>query len=153
MDSFKNYASYFDHTLLRPTATEKEIALLCQEAVSHSFFSVCVNPCWLTVCKSILSSSSVKLCTVVGFPLGANETLTKLKETELALKQGAHEIDCVMNIGYLKSEKTQIVFEELQQLSTLCKGQALIKVIVESGILSQEELVSAIDIVNRSGVY
>jgi deoxyribose-phosphate aldolase len=151
MDSIKMYAAYFDHTLLRPTATEQEILRLCDEAITHSLFSVCVNPCWLATCKVALSASSVKLCTVVGFPLGANETLTKLRETELALEQGADEIDCVINLGYLKSGKSQLVARELQQLTSICKGRALVKVIVESGILSHDELVAAVDLVNKSG--
>jgi deoxyribose-phosphate aldolase len=151
MDSNKKYAAYFDHTLLRPTATEQEILRLCEEAITHSLFSVCVNPCWLSTCKVALSASSVKLCTVIGFPLGANETLSKLRETELALEQGANEIDCVINLGYLKSGKTQLITNELQQLTSLCKDHALVKVIVESGLLSQTELEIAIDLVNKSG--
>ncbi len=151
MDSNKKYAAYFDHTLLRPTATEQEILQLCQDAINHSLFSVCVNPCWLTTCKATLTASAVKLCTVVGFPLGANETLTKLKETELALQYGADEIDCVINIGFLKSGKTQLIASELKQLTSICKNHALLKVIVESGILSQDELAVAIDLVNQSG--
>jgi deoxyribose-phosphate aldolase len=150
MDSIKMYAAYFDHTLLRPTATEQEILQLCREAITHSLFSVCVNPCWLTTCKTTLAASSVKLCTVVGFPLGANETLTKLKETELALQRGAHEIDCVMNIGFLKSGKAQLIADELKQITALCRSHALVKVIVESGILTHDELVLAIDLVNQS---
>jgi deoxyribose-phosphate aldolase len=150
MDPSQKFAAYFDHTLLRPTATEQEIVQLCKEATAHSFFSVCVNPCWLAICKSLLSNSSVKLCTVVGFPLGANDTLTKLKETEEALSNGAQEIDCVINLGFLKSGKTKLVQQELQEIHSLCAGTALVKVIVESGILSHEELLSAITLVNNS---
>ena len=151
MDSNKKYAAYFDHTLLRPTATQQEILQLCEDAITHSLFSVCVNPCWLTACKAALSASSVKLCTVIGFPLGANETLTKLRETELALQNGADEIDCVINLGFLKSGKTQLMANELKQLTAICRGHALVKVIVESGSLSHDELVVAIDLVNKSG--
>lgn len=152
MDLTQNFAAYFDHTLLRASATEAEIVRLCDEALQHSFFSVCVNPCWLSVCKAALSSSSVKLCTVVGFPLGANDTLAKLRETEIALKAGAHEIDAVINLGFLKSGKIKELSDELLQLAQLCKGAALVKVIVESGMLSREELSTAIDIVNQSSV-
>jgi deoxyribose-phosphate aldolase len=150
MDSTKMFAASFDHTLLRPTATENEIVQLCEEAVEHSFFSVCVNPCWLDVCKATLATSSVKLCTVVGFPLGANDSFTKLKETESALKHGANEIDCVLNIGFLKSGRAQLVANELTQLTSICRGHALVKVIVESGVLSHEELLQAISLVNES---
>ncbi len=146
------YAAFFDHTLLRATAIEQEIVQLCNEALTHSFFSVCINPCWINTCKPILSTSTVKICTVVGFPLGANETLAKLKETEFALKNGANEIDCVLNLGFLRSGKIETLSAELQQLSAICQGHAIVKVIVESGVLSQEELVTAIGVVNDSPV-
>jgi deoxyribose-phosphate aldolase len=145
------FASYFDHTLLRPTASVEEIETLCQEAIEHSFYSVCVNPCWLSLCQRILLKSSVQLCTVVGFPLGANDSVVKLKETELALLAGAQEIDCVLNIGFLKSNKFEAAGSELKSIVNLCKNSALVKVIVESGILSVEELKVAIQLVNESG--
>lgn len=145
------FSSYFDHTLLRPTAISEEFATLCQEAVEHSFYAVCINPCWLPFCKSILHKSSVKICTVVGFPLGANDTVVKLKETELALYAGAQEIDCVLNIGFLKSHKLDAVGSELKNIVKLCKDKALVKVIVESGVLTNNELKAAIELVNESG--
>lgn len=145
------FASYFDHTLLRPTARVDEIEALCQEAMDHSFYAVCVNPCWLSLCKNLLLPSSVKLCTVVGFPLGANDSVVKLKETELALLAGAQEIDCVLNIGFLKSQKFEAAGNELKSIVKLCQNRALVKVIVESGILSNEELKTAIQLVNESG--
>ncbi len=151
----KNHASHFskfiDHTLLRPTATASEIETLCKEAIEYSFYSVCVNPCWLSACNEHLSSSSVKLCTVVGFPLGTNESQLKLNETELALKRGAQEIDCVLNIGFLKSQMLSATSEEIKNIVSLCRSQALVKVIVESGVLSNEELKTAIHLVNESG--
>ncbi|MBY0384533.1 deoxyribose-phosphate aldolase [bacterium] len=151
MTAHKNFAQYFDHTLLRQTANAIEIETLCREAIEHSFFSVCVNPCWLSLCQQFLSRSSVKLCTVIGFPLGANSIKSKLDETANALGEGAQEIDCVMNIGYLKSQKTSFIAEELAGMTRLCKGTALVKVIVESGVLSETELHTAIQLVNDSG--
>lgn len=145
------FARYVDHTLLRPTATEAEIEKLCAEAIEHCFYAICVNPCWLSFCQKQLSSSRVQLCTVVGFPLGANHPKTKLRETELALKEGAQEIDCVLNIGFLKSKKISAALEDIKDIVQLCKSQALVKVIVESGILSESELKIAIDLVNESG--
>lgn len=146
-----NYSQYFDHTLLKQTATSYEIETLCREALEHSFFSVCVNPCWLSLCQQFLSRSEVKLCTVIGFPLGANSLKSKLDETANALGEGAQEIDCVMNIGYLKSQKISLIEEELKGIVDLCKKTALVKVIVESGVLNESELQKAIHLVNESG--
>ena len=151
MSLSKNFAQYFDHTLLKQTAASYEIETLCCEALTYSFFSVCVNPCWLSLCQQFLSHSSVKLCTVIGFPLGASSIKTKLDETANALGEGAQEIDCVMNIGYLKSQKYSLVAHELSEIIRLCKNSALVKVIVESGVLSDSELKIAIQLVNDSG--
>ena len=146
-----SWASYFDHTLLKQSATDVEIETLCAEAKNHSFFSVCVNPCWVSLCREHLAGTPVKVCTVVGFPLGANQTKIKLAETQQALIDGAGEIDCVLNVGFLKSKKTQLVLEELRQIVHICQNRALVKVIVESGILSRDELLTAIELVNESG--
>lgn len=151
MSKTQNFSQFFDHTLLKQTATSLEIENLCREALEHSFFSVCVNPCWLSLCQQFLSQSRVKLCTVIGFPLGANSAKSKIDETANALGDGAHEIDCVMNIGYLKSQKISQIKEELSEIVRLCKKTALVKVIVESGVLSESELKIAIQLVNESG--
>lgn len=147
----KNPASYIDHTLLRPTATANDVEQLCREALENSFFSVCVNPCWISLCVQKLISSSVKVCTVVGFPLGAQTTATKVFETQQALTLGASEIDIVMNVGMLRSFRDKDVADELRAVVDLCQNKALVKVIVESGVLSSEELARAIDIVNVTG--
>lgn len=147
----KNPASYIDHTLLRPTATANDVEQLCREALENSFFSVCVNPCWISLCVQKLISSSVKVCTVVGFPLGAQTTATKVFETQQALTLGASEIDIVMNVGMLRSFRDKDVVDELRAVVDLCQNKALVKVIVESGVLSSEELARAIDIVNVTG--
>lgn len=151
MSTPQSFARYFDHTLLKQTATSLEIETLCREALEHSFFSVCVNPCWLSFCQQFLSQSPVKLCTVIGFPLGATSLKSKLDETANALGEGAQEIDCVMNIGFLKSQKTSLIAEELSGIMQLCQKKALVKVIVESGVLSETELQTSIQLVNDSG--
>lgn len=144
-------ALYFDHTLLKQNATRSEVAKLCSEAKAHGFFSVCVNPFWISLCKNILDGTQVKVCTVVGFPLGANLVQSKIAETLHALEAGADEIDCVINVGALKSGLLATVKEELEGIVGACRGRALVKVIVESGVLSPEELQTAIELVNASG--
>ena len=94
-----NYNKLIDHTLLKPTATSEDIKLLCKEAIDFDFMSVCVNPCYVSLAKECLKGSDVKVCTVIGFPLGANETEIKIKEAELAILHGAQEIDMVINVG------------------------------------------------------
>lgn len=144
-------AAYFDHTLLKQTATRTEVAKLCGEAIEHGFFSVCVNPFWVPLCRRTLANSKVQTCTVVGFPLGANLTKTKIEETSHAIADGAQEIDCVINVGALKSGNLTAVADELEGITSICRGHALVKVIVESGVLNPEELISVIQLVNDSG--
>ena len=144
-------AQYFDHTLLKQSATRAEIAKLCAEAKEHGFFSVCVNPYWVPFCRELLGGSPVLTCTVVGFPLGANLATSKVDETKRVLAEGAQEIDFVLNVGALKSGELTSVSEELSGIVEACQNRALVKVIVESGILLSDELLSAIQLVNASG--
>jgi len=144
-------ARYIDHTLLKQSATRTEIAKLCAEAMEFNFYSVCVNPFWIPLCRRVLANSKVKVCTVVGFPLGANLTKTKIEETAHALAEGAQEIDCVINVGALKSGNLPVVGDELEGIISQCRGRALVKVIVESGLLTQEQLIAVIQVVNESG--
>lgn len=146
-----SFSSLFDHTLLRPDATATDIRTLCVEAKTHGFFSVCINPFWIPLCMEHLKGTTVELCTVIGFPLGANTTRAKVFEAEQAVRAGATEIDVVINIGALKDKNTSIVQRELDDVVAAAKGKALTKVIVESGILSAEELSWAISCVNDSG--
>lgn len=146
-----NFASYFDHTILKPDAVAADVRKLCAEARTHSFFSVCVNPAWIPLCVEQLKGTPVAVCTVVGFPLGANTTRVKVFETEQALRAGATEIDVVINIGALKDKNLSLVQSELKDVVLSCKGNALVKVIVESGILNPTELSWAIEAVNSSG--
>jgi deoxyribose-phosphate aldolase len=144
LDTPRAVASLIDHTLLKPEATEHDIARLCGEARQYSFASVCINPCWIRVAADALAGSSVKVCTVIGFPLGANETATKLFEAELALSHGAQELDMVQNIGALRSGHLDLVRREIADLARLCQsGGAILKVILEACLLTDDEKIAA----------
>lgn len=147
----KTIAHLFDHTVLKQEATATEVKNLCREAKEFQFFSVCINPCWIALAKKELAGSQVKVCTVIGFPLGANTTATKLSEAKEAIALGADELDFVINVGALKSGDSSFVAQELKTLVTAVKNQALSKIIVESSILTQQELSLAITAVNESG--
>ena len=147
-------ARKFDHTNLQQEATESDITLLCQEAAGHGFFAVCVNPFYTRLVRNLLRNTPIKVCTVVGFPLGANTTGTKLTETEEALRNGADEIDVVMNVGLFKGGKVAEAETELRQIASSVKSvgtDRLCKVIVEAGLLNAAEIELACQIVNRSG--
>jgi len=147
-------AHKFDHTNLQQDATEADITLLCREAAKCGFFAVCVNPCYVGLARDLLSGPSVKVCTVTGFPLGANTARTKLAETEEALRHGADEIDVVMNVGLFKSGKTAEVETELGQIVSTIKSvgvNKICKVIIESAVLNAKEIELACKIVHNSG--
>jgi len=146
------YASYIDHTLLKADATLNDIKKLCKEALEYEFFSVCVNPSHVRVCSKYLNTTPVKVCTVIGFPLGANNTKTKVFEAKQAVKDGADEIDVVINIGKLKEKKYKYVEKELVSIVKAVKGKVLVKVIIETCLLSKEEIRRACEIVYASGV-
>jgi len=136
-------ASLIDHTLLKPEATESDITRLCREAREHGFKTVCVNPYWVDVARRKLSDSSVLVCTVIGFPLGANLTEVKLSEARLALEQGAAELDMVQNAGALRSGDSAFVQAEIAALARVAHaGGAILKVILETSVLSEEEKVA-----------
>lgn len=142
--------NYIDHTLLHPTATILDIEKLCKEAVTHHFFSVCVNGSFVTQAHQFLQHSNVKVCSVVGFPLGAMYTKAKIFEAEQAIKNGAHEIDVVANLGWLASNNFK---SALQELSILKKtiGNTLLKVIIETCYLTDNQKEEACKIVIDSG--
>ena len=146
------YSSYIDHTLLKADASEKEIKTLCKEALKYEFFSVCVNPCFVKMTKKYLKDTPVKTCTVIGFPLGANDTKTKVFEAKKAIKDGVDEIDVVINIGKLKDKKYKYVERELESIVKVSKGKALVKVIIETCLLTKEEIRIACEILYASGV-
>lgn len=145
-----NYNKLIDHTLLKPTATSEDIKHLCQEAIEFDFMSVCVNPCYVSLAKQCLKDSDVKVCTVIGFPLGANETEIKVKEAELAILHGAEEIDMVINIGALKEGNDDYVYNEIKKLKEVA-GKLVLKVIIETCLLSDEEKVRACLLAKKAG--
>lgn len=136
------YNKLIDHTILKPDATPEQIIKLCEEAKAFDFMSVCVNPAYVPLAHECLKGSDVKVCTVVGFPLGMNLTKTKLEETELAIKEGADEIDMVINIGMLKSGNDDYVEGEITLLKQAC-GSRVLKVIIETCLLTDDEKVRA----------
>ena len=136
-----NLAAHIDHTLLRPDCTEAQIIQLCEEAAAHGFASVCVPPCYVALAVARLAGTTVPVCTVVGFPLGYSSSSVKFKETEVALYDGAHEVDMVINISALKSGKTEAIQAEILDLADLCHvHQALLKVIIETALLTEAEI-------------
>jgi deoxyribose-phosphate aldolase len=135
-----NLAKMIDHTLLKPDATQQEIAQLCFEARKYSFASVCVNPTWVSLCAELLKGSPVKVCTVIGFPLGATSSETKAFETETAIRQGATEIDMVINIGALKARDLDLVARDIRGVVNAAHARgAIVKVIIETVLLTDEE--------------
>lgn len=137
-------SSYIDHTLLKPEATPDQIATLCEEARQYKFASVCVNPVNVQQCADLLRGSSVKVCSVIGFPLGATMTEVKVYETIKAMERGANEIDMVINIGALKARKLDLVARDIREIVTAVHERGgLLKVIIETALLTDEEKVIA----------
>ena len=133
-------ARMIDHTILKPDATPDQIAQLCYEARKYEFASVCVNPTHVKMCTELLRGSPVKVCTVIGFPLGASSTAVKVFETETALRDGATEIDMVINIGALKGKDYELVAKDINGVVRMAHASgALVKVIIETALLSDEE--------------
>ena len=141
-----------DHTLLKPDADIDNIRQLCQEAIEFHFHSVCINSVWLKKAGDFLQGSSVKLCTVAGFPMGDSTTSSKLNEMETSINNGASEIDMVMNIGFFKYEKFTIVSNEIIRMVQNAPGK-IIKVIIEAGILSKKEIIAATKLIEDSGAH
>lgn len=140
-----NYNEYIDHTLLKANATQAEILQLCLEAKTHAFASVCINPYWVPTCREALKESDVKVCTVIGFPLGASSTLSKANETRVAFEQGADEFDMVINIGALKDKQDDIVLKDIKAVVEAAQGRT-VKVIIETCLLSEEEKIRACEL-------
>jgi deoxyribose-phosphate aldolase len=137
-------ARMIDHTLLKPDATRGDIETLCREAAEYTFASVCVNPTWVATCAGLLHGSGVKVCSVVGFPLGATTADTKHFETRRAIFDGAREIDMVINVGALKSGDLRLVERDIEAVTAPCReAGALSKVIIEAALLTDDEKVTA----------
>ncbi len=145
-------ARMIDHTLLKPDATEKDIEQLCSEAKQYGFASVCVNPSYVKLCSQLLRNSGVHVCAVVGFPLGATSTTTKAFEATQAIKDGAREVDMVINIGMLKSGEFGFVEEDIRAVvSAAHHFGALTKAILEMCLLTEEEKVKACALAKNAG--
>lgn len=144
-------AGYIDHTILRPDASHADITDLCRVAAEYHFAAVCVNPMWVPLCANLLQGSGVAVCTVVGFPLGANETEIKALETRRAIQQGAGEIDVVIPVGALKSGNLRAVYEDIAAVRRESLGVACLKVIIEAALLTDEEKVAACTLSRDAG--
>lgn len=146
-----NLNKYIDHTLLKPESTTSQIIKLCDEAKKYDFASVCVNPTHIALCAKELKGSTVKVCTVIGFPLGANTSEVKAFETQNAIENGAGEIDMVLNIGALKEGNYELVKKDIKAVHDAANG-TLVKVIFETCLLTNEEIVKACEICMEVGV-
>ena len=149
-------ASLIDHTLLKPDATREEVEQLCREAAQFCFASVCVNPNWVALCRELLRGSGVRVCTVIGFPLGAHLPDTKAYETRRALEQGAEEVDMVINIGALKSRDYALVEQDIHGVVNAAgpasgHPRALVKVILETALLTRDEKVMGCTLAKAAG--
>lgn len=146
-----NLASMIDHTQLKPNATKEMIETLCKEALQYNFASVCVNPGFVSLCSELLKDSDVDVCTVIGFPLGANTTAVKAFETKNAIENGATEVDMVINISKLKDKDYDYVREDIKAVVEAAKNKALTKVIIETCLLNDEEKVIACKLSKEAG--
>ena len=145
-------AKTIDHTLLKPDATQDQIAQLCYEARKHGFAAVCVNPTHVKLCSQLLQGTPVHVCTVVGFPLGATPPEVKAYETQQAMDDGATEVDMVVNIGALKSKDYALVEQDIASVARTCHaGGAILKVIIEAALLTNEEKVIACQLAKAAG--
>ena len=146
----KELARMVDHTLLDPSATRDQVRRLCEEAKSHDLYAVCVNSTWVSLAVNALRGTEVRVCSTVGFPLGASLTAVKMFEAETAVGLGAAEVDMVMSIGALKSQDLQFVREDIKQVVKAC-GKAPVKVIIETGLLNDQEKVQACKLAEEAG--
>lgn len=140
------FEKYFDHTILKPDASKEDVKKICEEALKYDFASVCVNQYNTKFVADMLKDSDVKVCTVVGFPLGAVSTAVKVFETKEAIKDGASEIDMVINIGALKDKEYDYVKNDIQAVKEACEDKAILKVIIETCLLTDEEKAKACEL-------
>ncbi|WP_077327060.1 deoxyribose-phosphate aldolase [Virgibacillus siamensis] len=144
-------ATYIDHTQLKPETTEEKIKQIVSEAKTHGFASVCVNPYWVSYCHKHLNGTDVKVCTVIGFPLGATTTKVKEFETKQAIQDGASEVDMVINVGALKSGDDQTVLHDIRAVVEAAGENILTKVIIETSLLTEDEKVLACKLAKQAG--
>jgi len=155
-EAMKNFdasiAARIDHTLLKPEATAGDIRRICEEALEYTFASVCVNPYWVPLVASALKNSAVKVCTVVGFPLGASATAIKAAETRQALQDGAHEIDMVLNVGELRDGNLAAVSADIVAVVEISHAaNAIVKVILETALLNDSQKIAACEVAKEAG--
>ena len=146
-----NINKLIDHTALKPNTNKESILKLIAEAKTYDFASVCVNPCWVALAHQELKNTDVKVCTVIGFPLGANTTEVKVLETKDAIEKGAQEIDMVINIAMLKDKEYDYVENEIHQIVEAAKDKAIVKVIIETCLLTDEEKIKACELSQKAG--
>lgn len=146
-----NINKLIDHTALKPNTNKESILKLIAEAKTYDFASVCVNPCWVALAHQELKNTDVKVCTVIGFPLGANTTEVKVFETKDAIEKGAQEIDMVINIAMLKDKEYDYVENEIHQIVEAAKDKAIVKVIIETCLLTDEEKIKACELSQKAG--
>lgn len=147
----RDLARFIDHTLLKPEATQEQIAKVCREAIEHNFCSVCVNPYWVSTISKLLKGTPVKVCSVIGFPLGATTTASKAYEAGEAIAQGADEVDMVLNIGALKSGAYELVLKDIAEVVKTAQPKAIVKVIFETGLLNETEKIKACELSIQAG--
>lgn len=146
----KKIAKYIDHTALKPETTKEQINKLLEEAKEYDFMSVCVNPTWVKYAAEELNGTDVKVCTVIGFPLGANTPEVKVFETKSAIENGAQEVDMVINIGEMKSQNYDAVRDDIKAVVDAANG-TLVKVIIETSLLTDDEKVKACELAKEAG--
>ncbi len=145
-------AKYIDHTILAPNATEEQVEKIISEALEYGFASVCINPYWVKKVAQGLADSDVKVCTVIGFPLGANKTSIKVSEAKEAIADGADELDMVINIGELKAKHYDVVKADIKAVVDVCHAESkLVKVIIEACLLTDEEKIKACELSKEAG--
>ena len=148
----RQISQMIDHTLLKPDATSVNFQQLCEEAKQHGFWSVCVHPSWAPLCLDLLADTAVKVCTVIGFPQGLTLPAVKAYETEQVTRLGVQEVDMVLNVGRLKDGDYHIVYQDVAVVADAAHdGGALLKVIIETGLLSEEEKIAACVICKEAG--
>lgn len=147
----QNIANMIDHTVLKAFSTREDVKKICAEAKEHGFFSVCINPTHIELAKKELEGSDVKVCTVIGFPLGANTSEVKAFETKDAISKGAHEVDMVINVGALKDKDYDLVYNDIKSVVDAANKEALVKVIIETCYLTDEEKKIACELSVKAG--
>ncbi|KAB7709211.1 deoxyribose-phosphate aldolase [Bacillus aerolatus] len=152
-NQFSDMAKTIDHTLLKAETTKEEVKKLCEEARAYEFASVCINPVWVAYAGEQLEGTKVKVCTVIGFPLGATTTEVKAFETKNAIQNGATEVDMVINIGALKAGDDETVLKDIQAVTAAARGKALTKVIIETSLLTDEEKERACTLAVQAGAH